>query len=690
MNLRYTLYLCFSLLAHTTLAQQVYAPEKLGAAINSPYPEFNPVLSQNGQILYFVRANHPENTYGTHDTQDIWHSQLQENGSWSEAQRMPRHLNQNRYNAVYGEFNGGNSLLLHGSYNKKGNIWKKRGFSVSHRSDTGWSKPQPLKIKKFSRKSKGLFTSATISDDGAYLIMSFSKRYNSKNNKLYVSRLKKNGKGYGRPKKLKNSRFAGVEEAPFLSADGKVLYFANNLSGNHQVYRIARQDESGRVWSAPKAMNDSINHFQAWDSYFSTNVKQTYGYFASNRRKGGADIFQIKLIEERPYILVKGKVLNALTRQPLNSSTRLEFYANEQLIDSVSYKPADAYYEAWLPLGNKYQLKARAYTHREKAETIDATALIEFSELEQDLYLEPVYVVKVEGQLLIRRSNTPLPSSANPRLLVNGTAPDSVSIDPISNRYQLWLPYGKDYKVQVQANDFKAEEELLKLSHIDGYQEINKNLFVDTERTATVSGTIYDKKTGEPFSAEVPLQIILNDSIEANILIDGASRSFTLQLPLGTTYVVNAKAEGYYALSETIDLSQEEENIKVLKDLYLAPIEVGQTIRLNNIFFETGKAALKTESFPELDRVITFLEENPKMKIEIGGHTDNVGSVSYNKKLSAQRAKAVVDYVTLKGVEEDRITYKGYGPGKPEADNTTELGRSLNRRVEFTILEIVK
>lgn len=690
MNLRYTLYLCLSLLAHTAMAQEVYAPEKLGAAVNSPYPEFNPILSHDGNTLYFVRANHPENTFGTHDTQDIWYSQLQEDGSWSEAKRMPEHLNKNRYNAIYGEFNGGQSLLMHGRYNKRGNIWKKRGFSVSHRSDSGWSNPQPLKVKRFARKNKGLYTSATISDDGAYLIMSFSKRYNSKNTKLYVSRLKKSGKRYGKPKKLKNSAFQGKEEAPFLSPDGETLYFANNVTGDYQVYSMARKDDKGRSWSKPKAVNDSVNHLKAWDSYFSTNVKQTYGYFSSNRQKGGADIYQIKLVEERPFILVKGKVLNALTDQPLDSATKLNFYANEQLIDSLSYNPDEAYYEAWLPLGEKYELKAQAYTHREKAEIIDATELVEFSEFEQDLYLEPVYVVKVEGQLLIRSSNTPLPSSTNPQVLVNGKEADSVSVDPINNRYQLWLPYGEDYKVQVQAPDYVAEEELLKLSHIDGYQEINKNLFVDTKRTASISGIIYDKKTGEPFSADVPLQVILNDSIEANILIDGESRSFTLQLPLGTTYVVNAKADGYYAMSEIIDLSQEEENVKVLKDLYLAPIEVGQTIRLNNIFFETGKSTLKTESFPELERVITFLEENPKMKIEIGGHTDDIGSISFNKKLSAERAKAVVDYVTLQGVDEDRITYKGYGPSKPEADNSTELGRSLNRRVEFTILEVVK
>jgi outer membrane protein OmpA-like peptidoglycan-associated protein len=690
MNLRYTLYFCLCLLASPAWAQEVYAPEKFSEAINSPYPEFNPKLSPDGSTLFFVRANHPENTYGTHDTQDIWYSTLQEDESWSEARRMPDHLNRNRYNAVLSVYNQGNSLLLLGRYNKKGNIWKKRGFSVSHKKESGWGKPQPLKVKKFARKSKGLFTTASISDDGQYLVINFNKRYNSKKNSMYMSRLKKNGKKYTKPRKIRNLLPAeGTEEAPFLSADGKRLYFTSNLTGNHQVYRADRLDNSGRVWSTPKSVGDSVNSL-AWDSYFSTNLNESFGYFASNRKASGPDLYSIKLIEEHPFILVKGRVLNPRTNEPLSPETKVSFLANQEAIDSVSYNPAEGTYQAYLPLGGRYEIKAEAYSHKQKADSVDATGLIEYTETALDLFLEPILVARIEGQLLIRSSNTPVPAAANPQILVDGQKPDSVYLDPINNRYQLWLPYGKDYQVKVQVTGFDPEIENLKLSHIDGYKEITKNLFVDTKKMASISGVIYDKKTGKPFSSDVPVKIILNDSIEANISLEGESSRFSLQLPLGTRYVINAKAEGYYAMFESVDLSQEEENVKVLKDLYLAPIEVGQSFRINNIFFETGKAQLKTESFQELDRVVTFLEENPKMKIEIAGHTDNVGSAASNKKLSTQRAKAVADYITTKGVDETRITFRGYGSSKPEADNSTELGKSMNRRVEFTILEIVK
>lgn len=689
MNFQYTLCLCISLLAQTSLlAQQAYPPEKLSTAVNSLYPEFNPILSPDGGTLYFARANHPENAYGTHDTQDIWYSQIQEDGSWSEAQRMPEHLNQNRYNALLGIFNQGNSLLLQGHYNKRGNSWKKRGLSVSHKTDSGWSLPRPLKVQKLSRKSKGLFATATISDNGQYLILSFSKRYNSSTTNLFISHLKDNGH-YSKPRKLRHLNTSSVEEAPFLSADGSILYFTSNLTENYQIYQTERRDESGLVWSMPRPLNDSINT-AAWESYFRTNRQGSYGYFASNRNKSGADLYAIKLVEERPFILVKGRVLTPLTNEPLDSATQLSFYANGEPIDSVNYQPGEGYYEAYLPLGETYELKAQAYSHREQTAIIDGRGLIDYTEMEQDLYLEPILLARIDGNLLIRSSNTAIPSNANARILIDGKTPDSLRLDPLSNRYQLWLPYGKDYQVQVLAKGFVSEKETLKLSHIRGYEELSKNLFVDTKKTAAISGTIYDKKSGKPFAGNIPVEVILNDSIRAAIQLEGESSRFTLQLPLGASYTINAKAEGYYPMVETVDLSKEEQNVKVIKDLYLAPIEVGQSIRLNNIFFETGKANLKTESYPELDRVVTFLQENPKMKIEIAGHTDNVGNTASNKKLSAERAKSVEAYMVRKGIADDRISNKGYGSSRPEADNETELGRSLNRRVEFTILEILK
>lgn len=116
-------------------------------------------------------------------------------------------------------------------------------------------------------------------------------------------------------------------------------------------------------------------------------------------------------------------------------------------------------------------------------------------------------------------------------------------------------------------------------------------------------------------------------------------------------------------------------------------LEVGESVTLENVFFQTGKYSLLEISIVELDKVVEMMQKHPSMRIELGGHTDNVGNEAANQKLSEQRAKAVYDYLASHGVDASRMTYKGYGQTKPVADNTTEEGRRQNRRTVFTIIE---
>ncbi len=117
------------------------------------------------------------------------------------------------------------------------------------------------------------------------------------------------------------------------------------------------------------------------------------------------------------------------------------------------------------------------------------------------------------------------------------------------------------------------------------------------------------------------------------------------------------------------------------------PIEVGRPIKLNNVFFEFNKADLLPESFTELDVVVDYMSKHKTVEIELAGHTDNIGSDDANNKLSQKRAESVKSYIASKGISEARITAKGYGKTKPVADNSTDIGREQNRRVEFTVLK---
>lgn len=123
------------------------------------------------------------------------------------------------------------------------------------------------------------------------------------------------------------------------------------------------------------------------------------------------------------------------------------------------------------------------------------------------------------------------------------------------------------------------------------------------------------------------------------------------------------------------------------EDEYFGPAEVGKKFTLQNIYFEFDKATLLRSSYLELNKLLAYLEKHRRIKIEIEGHTDNVGSAEYNMKLSKARAKAVVDYLVAKGLNEFRLEYKGYGSTRPIVPNTSPQNQALNRRVEFIILE---
>jgi outer membrane protein OmpA-like peptidoglycan-associated protein len=121
------------------------------------------------------------------------------------------------------------------------------------------------------------------------------------------------------------------------------------------------------------------------------------------------------------------------------------------------------------------------------------------------------------------------------------------------------------------------------------------------------------------------------------------------------------------------------------KVIELKNIAIGSKIALRNVFFDLAKANLRPESNSELDRLVKLMNEVPKLKVEISGHTDNTGSAVANETLSQQRADAVVAYLSTKGISKDRLISKGYGSNKPVAGNDNENGRQQNRRTEFEI-----
>jgi len=210
---------------------------------------------------------------------------------------------------------------------------------------------------------------------------------------------------------------------------------------------------------------------------------------------------------------------------------------------------------------------------------------------------------------------------------------------------------------------------------------------VKMDPVVLVKGKVYDSKTKNTLSASIVYNSLKNNKELGTAISDPKTGSYSIVLPFGEKYSFMAEKEGYYAVTQNVDLSDLKEYKEIEVDLYLTPIEKGEVIRLNNIFFASGKFELLPESYAEIDMLLAVLKSNAKMKIEISGHTDAVGADADNLTLSNNRANAVMNYLLAKGIAKDRLTAKGYGETKFIAPNTTEEGKQLNRRVEFVILE---
>lgn len=209
---------------------------------------------------------------------------------------------------------------------------------------------------------------------------------------------------------------------------------------------------------------------------------------------------------------------------------------------------------------------------------------------------------------------------------------------------------------------------------------------VQPDPVVLITGKVLNAKDNSPLEANIAYNGLLDGVNYGIARTNPATGEYKIVLPYGKKYDFSANAANFIGISETMDLTEIGDYQEIVRDLYLVPIEVGSIVRLNNIFFETGKSELREESFNELNRVVELLNQNPNMTIELSGHTDNVGNDAFNKKLSQDRADACKAYLVKQGIGESRLKSVGYGEDKPIASNETAEGQAQNRRVEFTIL----
>ncbi|MBS1486178.1 MAG: OmpA family protein [Bacteroidetes bacterium] len=491
--------------------------EHLDKNVNSEYNDLNALLSPDGKTLYFSRQNHPENTGGVKDKEDIWYSELGPDGKWTLAKNAGPALNNaypNFVNSVATATPDGKAVVLVLGNQYKDNGKMVSGVSISNNIGGKWTQPKTLNIKNdYNYSDRAHYFLSTTQKT---LLMSVDREDTHGGRDLYVS-FEQPDSTWSEPLNLGSAiNTAGDEVTPFLASDDKTLYFSSNGFsgyGGSDIYVSKRLDDTWTKWSSPQNMGGEINT-KLDDMFFNIPSTSEYAYFSRAVTPDNFDIYRVKqplFKNPEPIIIVKGKLIDAKTGQPLGAKIIYERLKDGKEV-GVTYS------------------------------------------------------------------------------------------DPKTGEYEIHLPGGELYGFRAQAKDYISE---------------NQNLDL---RNSKQPGTIVEDVKLEP--------------------------------------------------------------------IQMAAIEENATITLNNIFFDFDHATLKSESFPELNRIVSLMAERPSMQVEIAGHTDPIGTPEYNMALSERRANAVAKYLVGKGVTKDRISVVFFGATKPVVLNVrTIVGNAKNRRVEFKILK---
>jgi outer membrane protein OmpA-like peptidoglycan-associated protein len=513
---------------------------------------------------------------------------------------------------------------------------------VTHRGDDGsWSDGKKMGSPFNNNSTNQVFT---VFPDGSLLI-----RGGRGKDEVGFSFVSASG---GRTE-LKVESFKDMMRGKFygatMSSDKKhmILYFSEAPASPRSDLYISHQNADGSYTKPVKLkITDGSDEF---GPFLNPNDKTLY--YASDRsdpnKQGGADIYRAERLDD---------TWNNWTR-PVN------------LKRPINTAAADDYYTV--------DRQGNVYTSR-------ANSRIDGGNLDLFVLVPKVIRINLNGVVYNEKTQAPVGSS-DVKISVDGIAPISVKT-PGNGKFDTKLPETDKYVINASASGYLPYNETFTLPLINADTTITVDVYLaPVAKPLVLSGTVYNKKNNQPITARIDM--VVKPDRQNVIRVDANNGAYTHQVGKKGWYVMTATAEGFLNAVDSLEIGTDDDVTQFSKDLYLQPIEVGLTVKLKNIYFDNDKTTLKPESFVELSKVLDFLTANPKIAVEIAGHTDSNGSDEHNNALSQGRSEAVVEWLISQGIDVSRLSAKGYGETKPIDTNATKEGQANNRRVEFTVLK---
>jgi len=497
---------------------------------------------------------------------------------------------------------------------------------------------------------------------------------------------------------------------PALMADGKTLYFTSNRAGStggrklrdgsfyEDIYSSSLQNGQ---WSKPQKLGKNLNgDYHDAIASISPDGKTLFVY----SEEGNGDIYYSNLVDSAwTYPLPLSNKINSIfweTSVSITADGQTIYFASDRpdgyggLDIYKSTKGADGEWGTAQNLGPTVNTQAS-----EDAPMIhpDGHTLYFSSTGHQGMGGYDIYYSKLEGKEFQTPVNIGYP--------INTVYDDNffvISADLKHAYYASRKPDGLGmvdiYHVDMEAKiekeeDAQPEPAPVLAENTVTAAEVEPEValeITEPEAKAVVTvfkGKVLDAKTGLPVGAEVKMIDNKNNTLTAKAFADSQTGEFELIVPEGGNYGVSTSKTGYLFNSINFDLPQFSEYQEIDVSILLDKAEVGTKMVLKNIFFDSGSSDLRTESLGELEVIKDLLMNSPDLRVQINGHTDDIGNSVYNKLLSKKRAQSVVDYLIANGINTKRLEAKGFGEEQPLVSNDDEIGgREINRRTEIEIL----
>jgi outer membrane protein OmpA-like peptidoglycan-associated protein/tetratricopeptide (TPR) repeat protein len=655
--------------------------ENLGPNINSKFADYAPVLTEDENKIMFTsrREGTTGNLVDPSDSmylEDIYLS-YRVDGDWAPARNVGKPINSTEHDGTINLSPDGKKLLIYRTVGG-GDIFESTQEGIE------WSAPKGIK----EINSKDYENHAAYSIDGKTLFF-ISNRADSENEKskdIYLADVSDNGK-------ISNIRNAGEivntkyeEDGVFCHPDGKTVYFSSrghNTMGGFDIFKTTF--ENG-VFSAPINVGYPINSPED-DVFFILSKDGKRAYFSSYRDEGfgDKDIYVMHFLTDVEALSsLQFSISDTTAGMNLQAIIEIRDLSSGQII--VKRETENGETIANVPAGKAYQITVTSSKYLPYTEVIDLPYDAGSQVVQRKVELSRDFQATVNGRVIDVASNIPLAGEVE-FLELGSLEVVKLSVTNKKGEYDITLPPGRDYQIRVKSVGYTMILDTVKIGADMKGQEISKSFSLkklDRDLMSVLKGRIYNAETGDSINA----QISITEYGGIPVLLYQKPGVYDCVVFNGAVYNITVNAEGYLTHTAQITVPEGADKKEIIHDVQLIRAEKGAKIVLNNIFFDFNKSTLRPNSYKSLNTLLSTMKRYPMMAIEISGHTDNVGTMTFNQRLSDARANVVRDFLVRNGIEAKRVGAFGRSYRQPIASNDSAQGRQLNRRTEIKILKL--